>query len=303
MTKRPVISVSSTAFSASSRKCRRSTPSVSSPWHTPRTSRCAGYAAGITGTLPVDGTFAPAHRLIGVQTAPISIGEPDEVTIPGDDGNLGSFIFAPANIPAFIIETGADDLNVEAIMQGTLVHDEGGIAIGVLDPEDPVYADIALIGVSRARSKVTASEGVSNYSGVLIPKCNVVPMGRAEYTTREGGKFRWKVMPTRSDAFPWGRTLTNAVNGTESAVIYPWSAENRVTCEGTQQDAGGVTTIFGPLRNTPAGTTNTDVRVFVNGVIWLAGWTISTVTRLLTFAPAAPAADAIIQVFYEYVIA
>lgn len=257
-----------------------------------------GIAAGTTGTVSQGAAGSAAGRMLGVQTAEIKVGEPDNVNIPGDDGNLGTFEFGPAEIPSFDIIVGVMDLTWEAVFQGTTVFNEGSFSWGVLDPNNPSYADVAFIGVSRAKSKESGTDGVSHYQHVLIPKANVIPLGRDTYQGRTGAGFRYRVQPTRTDSYPWGLTLKDAVQGTPGGVIFPFTAPNRTTFHRFTGDNG--TASFTVAENFATASTN-ECRVYINTTLTTGGVTPTAGAKTLAIAPA-PGTNAKIVVYYQYTL-
>jgi hypothetical protein len=254
-----------------------------------------GIAAGPSGSITAGATGSGAGRMRGVKTSDIVIPEPDIVNITGDDGPLGSFIFQPTATPGFNIDVGAADLQDEAYFQGTLVENSGDLSFGVLQPKDQAFPDFCLIGVSRAKSKMSGSDGVSGYSGIIIPKCQIVPLGRVSYTEREGGVFRYRVSVTMSDAYPWGQTLKDSINGTTGGAIMPWTAENRITIHAWTGNS--VVSTFN-TQETPASSSANKMRFFVNNVINSGGLTITTATKSVAVVPT-PGAVRVVAV-YEY---
>lgn len=257
----------------------------------------SGYAAG-TGSVAA-GAIAAASRIKAVKTMDIQIVEPENVNITGDDNFQGQFIFAPAQGPSFNIEVAINNLTNDGIFQGTSVESLGDINLGVEQPTNPVYPDIALLAVSRAKSKVSGSDGVSGYTGVIIPKCQIVPLGRGGFNERGEATYRYRVIASTSDADPWGKTYRDSVQGTTGAVIRPWTAENRVTIERATGD--GATTTF-TLSQTPASSSVTlKVLVFKDGLQMTSGVTVNTSTKVVTFS-VAPASNSKIVFFYEYTV-
>jgi hypothetical protein len=256
----------------------------------------AGIGAGATGSVSSGAAGAACGRLLGVQTAEAKVGNAETVNIPGDDGNQGAFIFGPAEIPPFDIIVGVQDLSADAAFQTTTVFDEGSVSWGVLDPGLPVYVDVALIAVSRAKSKVSGSDGVANYSGILVPKCNLVPLGRVTFQGRAGAGFRYTVQPTRADAYPWGRTLKDSDQGAQNGVIFPWSAPNPITMHRWTGD--GATTAFTVGENFATAAV-AECRVYVNTTIKLTGVTPSLGTKNVTIT-AAPALNDKVLAYYQY---
>lgn len=174
----------------------------------------AGYAAGATGSVTAGSTGAPAGRILAVKTMDIQIIEPEDVDVTGDDGYQGGFVFGPAGGPSFTIEVAVNNLTNDAVFQGTEVENLGDISLGVEQPIDPNYPDVALLAVSRAKSKAAGSDGTSLYTGVIVPKCQIVPLGRAGFNERGEAVYRYKVKASTSDADPWGKTYRASVQGT-----------------------------------------------------------------------------------------
>lgn len=256
-----------------------------------------GNPAGITGVAPTAGTMVGPYEIIGVQTSDIAIPEPDIVDVPGDDDVLGGFIFSAQTTPAFNIDIGTQDLTLEGAVQETNVENDGNISLGVLQPNAPQYRDVMLIGISRAKSKVSASDGVSQYGGIIVPKCNMVPLGRPEFAGRTAANTRYRVKANKSTQTGFGHTFTNATHGTEAGVIRPWSAAQRLCVD---RGTGDGATVTFPLSHIPRSTSLADVRVRVNGAIQNSGVTVNVANRTLTFS-VAPASNAVIIVGYEYV--
>jgi hypothetical protein len=257
-----------------------------------------GIAAGPTGTVSTGATGAAAGRILGAQTAEIKIGEPETVNIPGDDGNQGSFIFGPADIPSFDIIVSVENLTHEGVFQGTNVFNDGSASFGVLDPGAPVYPDVAILAVSRSKSKVSGSDGVANYAGVVVPKCTIIPLGRDTYQGRTGAGFRYRVLPTRSDAYPWGLTLKDSVQGTPNGVVMPWSAPNPLTFHRWTGD--NTTTTFN-LGEKLASASANEFRLYNNTTLTTGGLTLVAAATSWTIAPA-PATNAKLVSFYQYQI-
>ncbi len=257
-----------------------------------------GIAAGSTGTVSSGATGSAAGRILGVQTAEIRIGEPSEVNIPGDDGSMGTFAFAPDTIPGFDVIVGVHNLTNDAVFQGTNVLSEGSMSIGVLDPTLPVYADLSLIAVSRSKSKLNASQGVANYTGVIIPKCQAIPLGRATFQGREGAGFRYRITPTRSSAYPWGRTLqdTSSGEGTSGGVIFPWSAPNPITMHRWTGDNTTTTFNLGEKLATAAAN---EFRLYIGTTLTTGGLTLVAAATSWTIG-SAPATNAKVVAVYQY---
>lgn len=261
-----------------------------------------GYLLGALAAAPTAGDSAGSGmgRLDGVRTADLAIQEPEAVSQGGDDGVLGIEIFEPDQLPAFTIETGSDDQEFAALCQSTKVHDIGDISIGVLQPNEPNYIDMCLLGVQRAKSRAAGSTGVRHWRGVLIPRATIIPLGPSGLNARQFSNYRYRVTANIADRYPWGLSLSDTNNGTTGAPILPMTAEHRLhlhrfTGDGTADDF--------VLAYTPASAAK--VHVYVDGVLktLTTDYTVDTATKTVTFAAGKiPAAAAKIVIFYEHLV-
>jgi hypothetical protein len=254
-----------------------------------------GIAAGPSGSITAGATGSAAGRMRGVKTSDINIPEPDITNITGDDSAQGNFIWSPTTLPGFNIDVAVADLQDEGYFQGTTAENSGDLTFGVWQPKDQDFPDFCLIGVSRAKSKMSGSDGVSGYSGIIIPKCNIVPLGRVSFTEREGAVFRYRVAVNMSDGYPWGQTLKTATQGTTGGAVFPWTAENRITIHAWTGNS--VVSSFN-TQETPASSSVNKMRVFVDKVINSGGVTVTTATKTVALVPT-PGAVRVVAV-YEY---
>lgn len=263
------------------------------------TSDSNGYLVGNTLTAPTAGVAAgsPMLRVDGVKTSDISIVEPEIVTVTGDDGSLGQFVFDPASLPSFTLEVGIHDFDLEALAQGTLVETISEVDFGVLQPKTPVYPDMFLVLQRRAKSKVSGSDGVSEWEGVVIPKAQLVPLGSPNFTERAAASFRYRVNTNMADRMAHGVTLHVDRNGTEAAPVIPFTADNPIHFQRFTGDNSR--TEFGPLTYTPVSQAKTFAAI--NGLSRLptTHFTVNTTTKMVTFL-AAPGTGAIVIVGYEF---
>jgi hypothetical protein len=257
-----------------------------------------GVVAGASGSVSAGAAGEAAARMKGVQTADLNIPEPETVDIPGDDIVQGQFIFAPGSLPSFTMETGVVDLTTGSRYQGTLVHDVGDLSYAIIQPNDPVYADVALLLTRRNKSKASGSDGVGGYEHCIIPRCNLVWLGAFPLAGRQGAVNRFRVSVTTTDQpFATGVTMTNAVNGTSGGAIIIATSENPMTWH--RFTADGVTTVFGPVGETPASSNLNKSHVYLDGIRQSSGVTISTANKTYTITPV-KGSGVKIPVFYEY---
>lgn len=257
-----------------------------------------GFLVGNTGTAPTAGVAAgsPMGRIDGVKVADVSIVEPETVPVTGDDGTLGQFVFEAAGLPSFTLEAGIHDFDLEALAQGTSVYTISEVDFGVLQPKTPVYPDMFLVLQRRAKSKVSGSDGVSEWEGYVLPKVQMIPLGSPNFTERAAASTRYRVNTNIADRHPLGLTLTESTFGTEAAPVIDFTADNPIHFHRFTGD--GVTTVFGPLAYTPVSQAKS--MAAINGLLRLptTHFTVNTSSKMVTFL-AAPGSGAIVIVGYE----
>jgi hypothetical protein len=257
----------------------------------------SGYIIGPSTTLAAGSPGASAGQVLGVKTSAIAVPEPETTDITGNDTLLGQFLWSPNTLPSFIVETGINDLSLAAATQTTLVEDSGDLSFGVLEPSDPVYPDMALVLQRRSKSKESATSGLSQFEGIILPKVSMAPLGSDNFTERGAATFRYKVSTNPSEKFPWGKSINVTDNGTTAAPIITFTSQNRVHIHTWIQNDAALT-VFGPLEFTPASSALAKNRIFVNGTIQTSGVTVDTVAKTVTF-DVAPAEDDVIVIVYE----
>lgn len=199
----------------------------------------AGSLAAFLGVYDVNGDYVgtttsePAQgadgsgvlRIEGLNLWPSGIQDIDRVDVPGDDeSSLVQFEFGPAGLPNGTAEFSVSDLDIDALVQGTKVQTLGSsVEIGVLQPTALSFQDVFIILWRRAKSWNPTSRGVAKYEGLLMLNCSLTPLLN-DYTNRAHNNYRYAYTLDKSDAFPWGATLTNANNGTTSAPVLPLNA-------------------------------------------------------------------------------
>lgn len=246
---------------------------------------------GATANASVEGM----RNILGIKSASPGPVEPEAVNITGDDTVLGAIDFGPNEVPTFIMETGAFDLDTQAKLQSTLVETLGDIRLGTLQPNNPEYVDIMLIIQAKTKSKDTATDGTKQWSGMIIPVAAAVPLGRAEFSERAPAADRYKVTVQVASRKPWGVTITDAVMGTTGAPLIPFTADNPLTMHYLVGN-GAITTIV--LDKTPVSLAKLVIHKG-NGQLLVAttDYTLSGSTITLL---AAPTAGQMISVLYEY---
>jgi len=185
----------------------------------------SGYMIGPSGSSS-NGATEGMRQILGIKTANPGPVEPEAVNITGDDGPLGAIDFGPNEVPQFIMEVAAFDLDTQAKLQSTLVEQLGDIRLGVMQPNNPEYVDIMLIIQAKAKSKDAATDGTKSWVGYFIPVASAVPLGRAEFNERTPAVDRFKVTVQVASRKPWGVSILDAVAGTTGAPLLPFTSDN-----------------------------------------------------------------------------
>lgn len=256
----------------------------------------AGFIAGPTGILVAGAAGAAAGRIRAVKTMDLNVPDPEQTNISGDNAFQGAFIWSPSQAPGFTIEAAINNPTYNAIFQQTNVVTKGEVKIGALMPAAPSYPDVCIIAVSNAKSKDTGQTGLSKFTGVIIPKANIIPLGRAGFNERGEATYRFRVVVNMSDAYPWSETFIDSEEGTTEMPIQEWSADNRITLHAFQENAGNSVTAFGPLLYTPVSAAKTNL--FSNGLP-LSTFTVDTGTKQIN-GVAGTTANAYMTTMYEY---
>lgn len=255
----------------------------------------SGFLLGGSTSAPANGSSSGMLSLVGIQQAGVGIAEGEAVPVPGDDGILGQFLFAPDSLPEFVMNLGAFDLAQDALIQTTSVESLGQMYIGVLQPNDPVYPDACLIIQGEAKSKDSGSDGVKAWEGYIIPVVSLQPLGRETFEGRTAAVNRWKGVVQVASRKPWGVTITDAVNGTNGTPILRFTADYPIWMDRyTGTGAGGQTMV---LAKTPVSLAklviHSNTQLLTPTVDYtLSGSTISFVTN--------PAAASKTVVLYEF---
>jgi len=168
-----------------------------------------GLILGNTTTLPSSTVFNPDIKLVGVQDMETGIQENDTVPVPGDNDNLGSFIFPSDQPYTMMINTGQQELAIDATLQGTSVVSIGNVQVGVLAPSNPVYPNVTILVWTRAQPKDSDDLG-SEWKGYYFPLCKIAPMEVAQLQGRTAASFRYRVVAQRVLNTSWGVTIGNA---------------------------------------------------------------------------------------------
>jgi hypothetical protein len=254
----------------------------------------SGYMIGPSGSESNAATEG-MRQVLGIKSANPGPVEPEAVNITGDDTVLGAIDFGPNEVPTFIMEAAAFDLDTQAKLQSTLVETLGDIRIGVMQPTNAEYVDIMMIIQAKAKSKDTATDGTKSWMGYLIPVASAVPLGRAEFNERTPAVDRFKVTVQVASRKPWGVTIADAVLGTTGAPLLPFTSDNPLTMHYLVGNASANTIV---LDKTPVSLAKTIVHKG-NGQL-LTPTTDYTLSGSTITLIATPTAGQIVEVLYEY---
>lgn len=188
-------------------------------------------AIGNNTTAIAAGDIRGSYPFVGIQSMPTSILEGEVVPVPGDDTTLGSFIFASAEPREFLMNFGQGDLELDALLQGTLVETVGNIKVGLGDPGNPVYPTVCLIVNSRAIKRNAGVSGQGEWAGMIYPVVQIQPLNRETFEGRTAGVFRYKGVAQAAFNHPWGVTLASAVNGNLSSFCFPFTSNYPLTMD------------------------------------------------------------------------
>jgi hypothetical protein len=182
---------------------------------------------GGTPTPPAAGvaTGNPFAHIYGVKEAAPTVGTPDEVVITGDDVRLGSFDFDSIEGRAFDITMAAFNLQQQAMLLGVNVETIGEMKVSPYDIIDRVELNACLILQGRTKKQDIGLKGLKAYSGVFIPLCTIVPLGRDGFTERGAAAWRWHVTPQVASNHIWGVTLAEASAGTSGATYIAFTSD------------------------------------------------------------------------------
>lgn len=200
------------------------------------------------------GDIRGSYPFVGIQNMPTGIPEGDTITVPGDDGILGSFNFGSDAPREFVMNFGQGDLELDALLQSTLVEALGDIRIGLGDPVLPTLRTVCLIVNSRAIKRDSGSSGQQAWGGWIFPVVQIQPLNREQLAGRTAGAFRYKAVAQAAYNHPWGITLAQAVNGNPGSFSFPFTSPHPLTLDAFR--GNGVKTNW-TLNKTPYNTTNT----------------------------------------------
>src|SRR5574338_571992 len=150
-----------------------------------------GFLVGATTSAPANGTAGSGMiPLTGIKEAAPAVPEQDVVQSTGDDGLIAEFDFTNITSRSFVAEFAVGNLDLDALLQGTLVETVGEIKMTGLDVVNPAELNVCVIIQSRAKKQDAGVSGQKGWSGIIIPIATAKPLGRGGFSERTPGTFR-----------------------------------------------------------------------------------------------------------------
>lgn len=177
-----------------------------------------GEPSGNDTTPLANGAHAGSYQFRGIQEFPTGVPETETVTVPGDDGSLGSLSFSSDAPREFVVNMGLQDLQLEARLQNTAVESVAGADMGAIDTPDAVLATVSMIIQSKA-----VVSGRASWSGWVYPYVQLQPLNRETFSGRTAGVIRYKGVAQPAFHRPWGTTILSRAGSAISAYALPFN--------------------------------------------------------------------------------
>lgn len=250
-----------------------------------------GHMTAWDGTTTTGATAQGMRQFVGMKTANPTPVEPEFPQITGDDGPIGRIDFGSNETPNWIMEVAINDLDTDAILQGTIVHAIGEAYFNAFQPLDAVYPDIAVVYNSKAKNSPSNTKA---WSGIIFPVVTAVPLDRDQYQERTPAVFKYKLLANPAAKYPWGVTITEAIAGTTEPVGFKFQSDNPIILHRLTGD--GALATFN-LPKTPVSVSKTVVWNTTGASLTVSS--ISTANNTMTLS-AIPAINTEIYVMMEY---
>lgn len=177
----------------------------------------------------------PMYRMEGAQTAPISIGENEIITVIGDDDPLVTFGFEATTLPGGVVEMANRDVDLEALAQGTKVQQLKFAKLGALQPKGGEPAGLFMLAQRRAKTWSPGSRGGKAWEALVILGANITPLF-AQIQQRQHTPYRYSVTTGKVSRKPWGELFTVAENGATAMPIFTLDLDNPINIESALGD-------------------------------------------------------------------
>jgi hypothetical protein len=185
-----------------------------------------GLPAGITGTVTADNvTGVSAGRILAAVTAAINTPAPTPVGVPGDNTLQGTFQFPSDQPRSFQLDFSADDFTNRQAFQNIKKRDIGNHTFAGRDTQPFTLNNVMILGTSNASSKAdNAGRGLGMYGGVFSTRAQISIQGRQSFANRAAALYLAFVTLNAMNAYPWGETFVQAVEGYTESFIEDWTA-------------------------------------------------------------------------------
>ena len=276
-------------------------------------------AAGVDqvywGTVDTDGNLlgsalaAPAAgdtagsgmaRLRGVTGVDGGLDEPEVVDVPGDNGSMGTFLFAPDGQPSFTVENSVFNMALKALTTGTNVYTPvvGGPTLAAVQPAPMVLPDTCWVLQGPAKKKGGALEGKSGWMGYIVNVATTYPMARNGFTQRAAASERYRLECQPAPRTPFGMVFGEATIGADTLSLLEFASDHPMCMH---RWTGNNTQVAFILDNIPAAASAAAVQVWVNGTlqVYTTNYAVNISTRTITFVTAPPS-GAVIVAWYGY---
>src|SRR5690554_5296854 len=265
----------------------------------------AGLDTIYAGLVDADGLFggttaAPAEasdnggfRVLGPQSADLTIPEMERVNVPGSDGRLATFQFDAVEESGFIFEAGAIDMDMAAASQKDAVDDVASIykLLG-LRPGRRTPQTMWWVMNSQAKSQASGSLGNPGWL-VLVLKVEVTYLGPSGIANRGPHTHRFSAIAQPADTYPWGQTPASGM----SYDGWLFHSENRMRLHRHEGDNSDTTFTLSEL---PVAADR--VHVYKAGTLQTitTDYTVNTETGVVTYEDGSkPGAGVATVVLYE----
>lgn len=263
----------------------------------------SGFGRGLLGVL-ANGADAGSYEVLGVQTADLSVPEPERTDILGNDMLLAAFTWKLGASPSGSIECGVADLDLNVALEGVKKYESDGLEIAPLGADTADPKDAWLICQNRAVDYETGYRGLGKKYFIIVPKMSAVVIGPSAIQQRQANTSRLRMTVQVSDVLPWGEAVTLSNLGALSALMfygasdYYWDMHSFI---------GDGTTVDVVLDRTPVDDNSGTVKrtaIWVDGVkaVPVTDFVVVPATKTVTFqAGHIPTAGAEVGIRYEYV--
>lgn len=185
----------------------------------------SGRLLGSTTTAPTAGTSTNGGmaRVKAIKSANPTVPPPDVVPVTGDDALQGTFVFDSTEAQTFEVSASIFNQSQLAAWQGVIARTFAEITSVPMRPGAADYPDVCWLLNGRAKKK--NGNTASTWNSALVPLANVFPRARQSWEERTAAENMLTVVSSPTGQYPFGLTMTDTLDGTDSAHMYFWSSE------------------------------------------------------------------------------